>query len=195
MSTPPQPGYGYPQQPYGQQPPPPAKPGMSTGKKIALGCGIPTLLGLILVGGCTALVGKAADDVSKELDKSHDSAVVGPSGSAKAGDTSKAGEPDITKDLNVASCAVKNGEYGLKELDVKIEYTNSGDRRFTYFAEGEVLLNGEKKADLISTASNLAPGQKYTDDSAGALAYDVAKAVKPGDKLECKVVKVSRSAF
>ncbi|MFD9408097.1 DUF1720 domain-containing protein [Streptomyces sp. NPDC059989] len=195
MSTPQQPGYGYPQQPYGQQFPPPPKQGMSTGKKVALGCGIPTVLGLILVAGCTAVVGKAADDVSKELDKNHDSAAVAPSGSAKAGDTSKVGEPDITKDVKVTACAVKTGDYDLKELEVKIDYTNSGDRRFSYLVEGEVLVNGEKKADLLSTASNLAPGQKYTDENAGALGYEIAKAAKSGDKIECKLLKVSRNSY
>lgn len=194
MSTPPQPGY--PQQPYGQQPPmPPQKQGMSTGKQIALGCGIPAVLGLILVGGCTALVGKAADDVSKEIDKNHDSAVVGPSGSAKANDGSKVSQPDITKDVKVTSCEVKTGDFDMKELDVKIEYTNSGDRRFTYLVEGEILVNGEKKEDIISTGQNLAPGQKYTDDKAGALGYSVAKDAKSGDKIECKIVKVSRNSF
>ncbi|MFG2297684.1 hypothetical protein [Streptomyces sp. NPDC048603] len=195
MSTPQQPGYGYPQQPYGQPPMPPQKQGMSTGKKIALGCGIPTVLGLILVGGCTALVGKAADDVSKELDKNHDSAVVAPSGSAKAGDNSKVSQPDITQDVKVTSCKVRTGDYGLKELDVKVEYTNSGDRRFTYLAEGEILVNGAKKADILSTGQNLAPGQKYTDDKAGGLGYSVADDAKSGDKIECKIVKVSRNSF
>lgn len=189
MSTPQQPGYGYPQQPYGQQPPPPPKPGMSTGKKVALGCGIPALLGLVLIGGCVAVVGDAAEEVGKELDKNYDSAVVAPSGSAKAG------EPDITQDVKLASCAVKTGEFDMKELEVKVEYTNSGDRRFNYLAEGEILVNGEKKADLLSTASNLAPAQKYTDENAGALAYNVAKDAKATDKIECKIVKVSRNSY
>ncbi|MGW6411731.1 hypothetical protein ACWF95_31710 [Streptomyces vinaceus] len=168
---------------------------MSTGKKIALGCGIPAVLGLILVGGCTALVGKAADDVSKEIDKNHDSAVVAPSGSAKAADNSKVSQPDIAKDVQVTSCKVVTGDYDLKELEVKIEYANSGDRRFTYLVEGEILVNGEKKADLISTGQNLAPGQKYTDDKAGALGYSVAKDAKAGDKIECKIVKISRNSY
>lgn len=189
MSMQPQPGHGNPQQPGGYGPPP--KQGMSTGLKVALGCGIPTVLGLLLLGGCGLLFTKAASDAGKELDKNHDSAAVAPGGSG----STKAGEPDITKDVKVTSCTVKDGEYGIKELDLKIEYMNSGDRRFTYLAEGEVTVNGEKKSDILSTGQNLAPGQKYTDDSAGALAYDVAKSAKSGDRIECKLIKVSRNAY
>lgn len=193
MSMQPQSGYGNPHQPDGHQPPP--KQGMSTRLKVALGCGIPTLLGLILVGGCGLLFTKAADDVGKELDKNHDSAAVSPGGAARPGGSSKVDEPDITKDVKVTSCKVKTGEYGIKELDLKIEYINSGDRRFNYLAEGEVTVNGEKKSDIFSTGQNLAPGQKYTDDDAGALAFDVAKSAKSGDKIECKLIKVSRNSY
>ncbi|GHI82985.1 hypothetical protein [Streptomyces xanthophaeus] len=193
MSTQPQSGPGNPQQPEGLQPP--QKQGMSTRLKIALGCGIPTLLGVIMIGGCSALFTKAANDVGKELDKNHDSAAVAPGGSVQAGGARKDGEADITKDVRVTSCKVKTGEYGITELDVRIEYVNSGDRRFTYLAEGEVTVNGEKKSDLLSTGQNLAPGQKYTDDDAGALAYDVAKTARPADKIECKLIKVSRNSF
>ncbi|MFD5413372.1 hypothetical protein [Streptomyces nojiriensis] len=195
MSTQPQPqsGHGNPQQPDGYGPQP--KQGMSTGLKVALGCGIPAVLGLVLLGGCGLLFTKAASDAGKELDKNHDSAAVAPGGTARGGGSSKADEPDITKDVKVTSCKVKAGEYGIKELDLKIEYINSGDRRFTYLAEGEVTVNGEKKSDILSTGQNLAPGQKYTDDSAGALAYDVAKSAKSGDKIECKLIKVSRNSY
>ncbi|MEJ8645837.1 hypothetical protein WKI68_40720 [Streptomyces sp. MS1.HAVA.3] len=178
---------------YPQQQPPAPKPGMSTGKKIALGCGIPAALGLLVLGGCTLVVGKAAEEVGKELDKSYDSAQVNPSDGTSA--DGKNGRPDITKDVKVTSCAVKTGEFDMKELEVKVDYTNSGDRRYSYLAEGEVLVNGEKKEDLLSTAQNLAPGQKYTDDNAGALGFNVAKAAKPGDKIECKILKVSRNAL
>lgn len=193
MSTQPQSGYGSPHQPDGHQPPP--KKGMGTGLKVALGCGIPTVLGLILFGGCGLLVTEAVDDVGKELDKNHDSAVVSPGDDARAPGSSKVDEPDITKDVKVTSCAVKVGEYGIKELDLKIEYINSGDRRFNYLAEGEVTVNGEKKSDIVSTGQNLAPGQKYTDGNSGALAFDVAKSAKPGDKIECKLLKVSRNSY
>ncbi len=193
MSTQPQSGHGSPHQPDGHQPPP--KQGMGTGLKVALGCGIPTLLGLILVGGCGLLFTKAASDAGKELDKNHDSAAVAPGGGGAGGGSSKVDEPDITKDVKVTSCTVKSGEYGIKQLDLKIEYVNSGDRRFNYLAEGEVTVNGEKKSDIFSTGQNLAPGQKYTDDDAGALAFDVAKSAKSGDKIECKLIKVSRTSY
>ncbi|MER6518498.1 hypothetical protein ACFWHQ_03510 [Streptomyces sp. NPDC060334] len=193
MSTQPQPGHGNPHQPDGQLPPP--KQGMSTRLKVALGCGVPTLLGLILLGGCAALFTKAADDVGKDLDKNHDSAVVSPGSAAKAAGGSKDGEPDITHDVKVTSCTVRTGEFGSRELDLRIEYVNSGDRRFTYLAEGEITVNGEKKSDIISTGQNLAPGQKYTDDKAGGLAFDVAKSAKSSDKIECKLIKVSRNSY
>ncbi|MFF1411653.1 hypothetical protein ACFVX6_18005 [Streptomyces sp. NPDC058289] len=187
----------YPQQPYPQQPPqyPAPKQGMSTGKKIALGCGIPTVLGLVLVGGCTAIVGKAADDVSKEIDKSSDSSIVQPEGAKPSGGGPVDAEPDITKDVAVKSCKVAPTNYGTKEVEVELEFTNSGERRYSYVAEGEVLVNGEKKADITSFAQNLDKGQKYTDDKAGSGAYDVADKLKAGDKLECKLIKVSRNSF
>ncbi|EFL20276.1 hypothetical protein [Streptomyces sp. C] len=193
MSTQPQSGPGNPHQPAGYQPPP--KQGMSTGLKVALGCGIPTVLGLILIGGCGLVFTKAASDAGKELDKNHDSAAVAPDGAARGGGSSKVDEPDITKDVKVTSCKVKAGEYGIKELDLQIEYINSGDRRFNYLAEGEITVNGEKKSDIVSTGQNLAPGQKYTDDNAGALAFDVAKSAKSGDRIECKLIKVSRNSY
>ncbi|MET9604223.1 hypothetical protein ABZZ17_04050 [Streptomyces sp. NPDC006512] len=196
MSTPQQPGYGHSQQPYGQQFPPPPKPGMSTGKKVALGCGIPTVLGLLLLGGCAVLVGEAAEEVGKELDKSYDSASVAPDAQGKPGDTSTAGkDPDITQDVKVTSCKVQTGEYDIKELDVAVDYVNSGDRRYTYLVEGEILVNGQKKADLTSLGQNLAPGQKYTDDTAGVLGYEVARSAKASDKIECKILKVSRNSY
>ncbi|MFD3875780.1 hypothetical protein [Streptomyces sp. NPDC058623] len=195
MSTPPQPGYGYPQQPYGQQPPPP-KQGMSTGVKVALGCGIPTVLGLLLLGGCALLVGEAANEVGKELDKNHDSASVAPGAQGKPGDAPKAGkDADITQDAKVTTCAVEKGEFDIKELVVAVDYVNSGDRRFTYLVEGEILVNGQKKADLTSLGQNLAPGQKYTDDKAGVLGYEIAQSAKAGDKIECKIIKVSRNSY
>ncbi|MGW7057357.1 hypothetical protein ACWGHM_02305 [Streptomyces sp. NPDC054904] len=201
MSTPPQPGYGAPQPPYGQQPygqqfPPPPKQGMSTGKKVALGCGIPTALGLLLLGGCAVLVGEAANEVGKELEKNYDTASVAPDAQGKPGDAAKPGkDPDITQDVKVTACKVEKGDFDLKELVVTVDYVNSGDRRFTYLVEGEILVNGQKKADLTSLGQNLAPGQKYTDDNAGALGYEIAQSAKAGDKIECKILKVSRNSY
>ncbi|MFK0224009.1 hypothetical protein ACIQWN_38265 [Streptomyces vinaceus] len=186
-------GYGYPpnpQQPPHGQPLQPPKQGWSTGKKIAVGCGVPAVLGLILVGGCTALVGTAANEAAKELDKNYDSSQAGPSGGPKA--ASKAGEPDLTKDVKVTDCKVVSTDWGGKEFKAVVEITNSGERRYSYYVEGEIDVNGQKKADLIATGNNLAPGQKYSDDNAGLAAFDVAKDSKSSDTYECKIVKVSR---
>ncbi|MEJ8641277.1 hypothetical protein WKI68_06930 [Streptomyces sp. MS1.HAVA.3] len=125
------------------------------------------MLGLLLIGGCGVLFSKAADDVGKELDKNHDSGVVSPGGDARADGSSKVDEPDITKDVKVTSCKVKAGEYGIKELDLKIEYINSGDRRFNYLAEGEVTVNGEKKSDIFPPARTSRPARSTRTTTPG----------------------------
>ncbi|GHI82813.1 hypothetical protein ACWGF3_15685 [Streptomyces xanthophaeus] len=174
---------------YAQQPPhrPAPDPGSSNGRKIVLGCGIPTALGLMLVCGCTALVDKATDDVSRKRDQSYDSAQFGSADTPGARD-----EPDITKDAKLGDCKVISKDYGVKELLASVEFTNSGDRRYTYSAEGEILVNGAKKADLYAHAEILAPGQKFTDEHAGAFGYAVAGDAKSGDTYECKLIRVTR---
>lgn len=58
------PPQGYPQQGYQQQPPPKKK---HTLRNIFL---VVALLGVLLIGGCVALIGGAANEVSKSIDKS-----------------------------------------------------------------------------------------------------------------------------
>ncbi|MEV7547555.1 hypothetical protein [Streptomyces sp. NPDC089915] len=183
---------GYPQQPHPQYPAP--KQSMSTGKKIALGCGIPAVLALVLVGGCTLVAGKAVNEAAKELDKASDSSVVQPE-AAKPSGGSVNNQPDISKDVTVKACKVSPTDFGTEEVRVELEFTNSGDRRYSYAAEGEVLVNGEKKADINSYAQNLDKGQKYTDEKAGALAYDLAAKLKAGDRIDCRLVKVTRHSW
>ncbi|MFJ4600786.1 hypothetical protein [Streptomyces griseoluteus] len=78
-------------------------------------------------------------------------------------------------------------------MAIHVDYANHGDRRYSYFVEGEVLADGKKVNDFMSTAENLAPGQKFTDKNAGALVN--ADEIKDAKKLECKTSKASRTDF
>ncbi|WP_026117759.1 DUF4352 domain-containing protein [Nocardiopsis alkaliphila] len=57
-----------PQQPYSGQPAP-SKPGMSTGKRFGIGCGVIILL-FLLMGGCMAAISGGSDDTGAARDGS-----------------------------------------------------------------------------------------------------------------------------
>ncbi|MCX5193656.1 hypothetical protein OOK31_07075 [Streptomyces sp. NBC_00249] len=172
---------------YPPVPGPAPKQGMSTGKKIALGCGIPAVFGLVVVGGCTALVGKAASDASKDLDKNFNSESVDQNGAKKTeGDGASA-----LSDVKVASCGVEENQFG-DLVKASIEITNHTKTRYSYIVEGELLLNDKKISDLNGFTQNLATGQVVTEEFTGH-ASDLH--VKSSDRLTCKVIKVTRSGY
>ncbi|MCH0538334.1 DUF4190 domain-containing protein [Streptomyces sp. MUM 203J] len=135
-----------------------------------------------------AAVDEAVKETQKELDKSYDSAEIDKDGKAKG-----SGDNAVLKDFTVAKCEVMKDEFDLKELALHVDYTNNGDRRYSYLLEGEVLVDGKKVSDFLSTAENLEPKQKYTDEDAGVL-VDADK-IADGKTPECKVVKASRNDF
>ncbi|WP_051795734.1 excalibur calcium-binding domain-containing protein [Streptomyces sp. NRRL S-87] len=115
-----QPGYGYPQQPYGQQPPPhgqpqwtpapPPRQGMSTGAKVGLGCGIP-VIGLLLLGACGAIISAGQDAKPK-------SAAPRPSPSRSAGaGSAKAAPLFVGENLKQAKAAADAAGYNAISHD------------------------------------------------------------------------------
>ncbi|HET6635384.1 MAG TPA: DUF4190 domain-containing protein [Streptomyces sp.] len=169
--------------------------GLSKAGKVRKGKGagitglVTSAVAIIMFFAMNALFFSAVDKASEELDKSYDSATVG-DGKSKTGG---AKESEVMKDFKVTKCDVVTGDFGIKEMAIHVDYTNNGDRRYSYFIEGEVLADGKKVNDFMSTAENLAPGQKFTDKDAGALVN--ADEVKDAKKLECKTVKASRTDF
>ncbi|WP_432056875.1 DUF4190 domain-containing protein [Streptomyces sp. bgisy022] len=150
---------------------------------------ITSVAAIMMFFAMNALFFSAVDKAGEELDKSYDSATVG-DGDSKTGGTE---ESEVMKDFKITKCDVITGDLGIKELAIHVDYVNNGDRRYSYLVEGEVLADGKKVNDFMSTAENIAPGQKFTDKNAGALVN--ADEIKDAAKLECKTVKASRTNF
>lgn len=159
-------------------PPAPQKQGMSTGKKIALfGCLPITVIGLLIVGGCAAMVGGAAHEVDKSI-------------KADAKEDKRAAAQDVA----LTSCKIVNSPLG-RELKAKVKITNHGKKRANYLVEGEFLnQKGNQVSDLTATAENLAPGSATGDlEFGGALiSSDQLAGVTKGT---CKILKVSRDEW
>ncbi|MFJ9849597.1 hypothetical protein [Streptomyces sp. NPDC101150] len=163
--------HGYPQQPQ----PPATKQGRSTGKKVALGCGIPTALVLLLAGGCAAVVGKTADVVSKDIKREQKT--------EKAEDQRTA-----DKDVKITTCAVQNGEYGIRELDVRLKVANNGTDRANYLIGGEVLdQDGNQITTVNSLVDDLNHGATKIENRAALATEEDLKGVT---KTTCKVLNV-----
>lgn len=160
--------------PYAPLPP---KPGMSTGKKIALfGCLPATVLGALLFGGCAVIGATAINEVDKSVK------------SAKADDARAEKE-----DVKVAACKVSESVIGLG-LEATVKVTNHGDERADYVIEGEFLAeNGDQVSGLLATVTNLAPGKSTTQDFGGVLVSS-GQLEKAGDG-SCAIVDVSRSEW
>ncbi|SBT48154.1 FxLYD domain-containing protein [Micromonospora auratinigra] len=161
MSQHPQPGTPVP--PPGFTPAPPPKKGMSKGLKIFL---ILAGLSVLLCGGgfvaCTALVGKAASDVSKEQD-------------AKAGH------------VKLTSCAGEAaGDDLLANVKFDVEVNNASKNQNTYFIDVFVLdAKGTRVGNTTTVVSDVRPGQKAVEEGTVLLSQKVT------GKITCKVDKVS----
>lgn len=163
------------EQPQQQQPAP--KPGMSTGKKIALfGCLPATLLGVLAFGGCLAVGGAALNEASKSVERS------------KADDKRAAEE-----DVELLSCELVDEEFGGKDVKAKIKFTNHGKKRADYFVKGEYLdQKGNKVDELLASVDDLEPGKSSTQNFGGLITSDQLAHVTKG---ECKILDVTRSEW
>lgn len=144
-------------------PPPPQKKGMSTGLKVFL---IIAGLSVLLCGGgfvaCTALVGKAASDVSKDQ-------------AAKAGD------------VKLTTCEAESAASGLlPNVKFDIEVNNSSKNQNTYFIDVIVLdAEGTRVGNTTTIVSDVRPGQKAVEEGMLLLSQ------KASGKITCKIDKVS----
>jgi hypothetical protein len=168
----------YPQPQPGWVPPQPQKK-MSTGAKIALGCGIPAVLGLLFLGGCAVLVGGAANEVDKEIKREQ-----------KAGEAEnkRAGEEDI----KITACGMGDDGFGGQELKVKLLVTNNGKDRASYLIEGEVTdQDGNQITTIDAFAKDLNHGKSKAENNA---AFASGEDLKGVTKVTCKILNVDRTA-
>lgn len=159
------------------QPAPPApRPGMSTGKKVALGCGIPLVLVLAFAGGCAVLAGTAVNEIDKQVraDKSDDVRAA-------------------KEDVKIVSCKVVKDDILGPNVEAKVKVTNHGKKRANYYVQGEFLdEDGNQFDTLDSYVRNLAPGSSTTQDFTGTFVPGELQGV---DKGTCKILDVSRDEF
>ncbi len=157
--------------------PPPQKPGMPLAAKLALGCGIPAAVFIVFVGGCAALVGGAANEVDKQVQKD------------KAADARAAKE-----DVELVSCkVVTDNEIIGPDVEAKVKVTNNGTKRANYWIEGEFLdVKGNQVDSLDAYVENLAPGASTTRDFTGIFVGGQLDGVTKGT---CKILDVSRDEF
>lgn len=144
-------------------PPTPPKKGMSKGLKIFL---IIAIAGVVLCGGgfvaCTALVGKAANDISKEQD-------------AKA------------SHVKLTSCAAESaGADVFPTVKFDVEVTNSSKSQNTYFIDVFIMDgSGVRVGNSTEIVSDVRPGQTAKEQGVVPLSKKVS------GKITCKIDKVS----
>lgn len=168
----------YPQQQPGWVPPQPPKK-MSTGLKFALGCGIPTVLGLLVLGGCAVFVGEVADEVDKDLKREQKSSEA---------ENKRAGAEDV----KITDCSVGDDGFGGQELKVKLQVTNNGKDRASYIVEGEVTdQDGNQITTIDAFAKDLNHGKSKTENN---VAFATGEDLKGATKVTCKILNVDRTA-
>jgi hypothetical protein len=156
-TPPPAPGYT----------PPPAKKGMSTGLKIFL---IVVGLSVLLCGGgfvaCTAVAGKAVNDVSTEISNKQ---------AAKAGH------------VKLTTCEAESAASGvLPNVKFDIEVNNTSADQETYLIDVFITDEaGTRVGNTTSIVSDVRPGQKAVEQGTVLLSQ------KASGKITCKVDKVS----
>lgn len=158
-------------------PTPPPKQGMSSGGKVALGCGISAVLAAaLLFGGCAVLGGAVINEADKAV-------------KADQKEDARAAE----KDIKISSCSLTADELLGPHLEAKVKITNNGSKRANYLVEGEFLdQKGDKVGEMLATVSNLAPGTSTTQDFGGLITADNLKDVTKGS---CSIVKVTRDEW
>lgn len=158
---------------------PPPKQGMSTAAKVGLGCGIPaallTVIGILILGSCGAVLGTAAVEVDKQV-------------KADASDDIRAAREDV----EITSCVIEEDGF-LKDVAAKVKVTNHGTKRANYYIQGEFLdLSGNQVDTLDAYVQNLAPGASTTQRFAGIFVSGQLDGVTKGT---CKILDVSRDEF
>ncbi|MFG3710804.1 hypothetical protein [Micromonospora sp. NPDC047730] len=144
-------------------PPAPQKKGMSTGLKVVLiGAG----LSVLLCGGgfvaCTAFVGKAASDVSKEQEAKVDH-------------------------VKLKTCEIDSADSDfLPSVKFDLEVINASQNQHTYIID--VFIYDAKNTRVGNTTtlvSDVRPGQKAVEEGSILLSQKVK------GKISCKIDKVS----
>lgn len=159
---------------YGQIPQPP-KQGKSTGTKVAIGCGIFAILGVLAFGGCAVVGGVVLNEADKAVKADQ-----------KADARAK-------KDVELISCEITAEDYIGLNVEAKVKITNGGKKRANYVVEGEFLdQDGNKIDQLLATVDDLAPGSSSTQNFTGLFTTDQLEDVTKGT---CKILDVTRSEW
>jgi hypothetical protein len=184
---PPNPGYGYPQQPYGYAPPPPKK--SPVGKILGFGClgAVAATILLVIIG--VAVSGGDDNGGGTTASDSSDSDANGPAEeekeprgfkwAAKGADTSTAGWDDV----EITSCEA--GEFGYPKAEVKITNRSSDTSNYSINLEF-VDPSGKRLSEGIAATNNLASGQSTTQEASGF--------EEVSGEFKCKFTEITRYA-
>jgi hypothetical protein len=152
----PQPGYGHPQQPggWGAPPPPPKK--SSAGKAIGIGCG-GALVGLLLIGGCAALLTGEDDTGSSDTSVTADEPKDAPEeeASKKAEPKKEKSQAEVFKE-----CVAKEGTPTEKDAVKHVTKVTGADEQNNILDAAEIWTDytgdmfgpHQKDAKLITSA-------------------------------------------
>lgn len=161
---------------YAHPTPPAPKKGLSTGAKVGLGCGIPFVLGSLLLGGCAVVGGAMFNEVDKAVKKD-------------AQDDKRAAKEDV----ELLSCKIVDDNLIGRDLKAQVKITNNGKERANYQVEGELLdQKGNKVEELFTSVDDLAPGTSSTQNFGGMITSDQLDGVTKG---QCKILDVTRDEW
>lgn len=139
-------------------------------KKVLLGV---VIAGVLMVGGCLALVGGGLAAVDQEMKQDDKTA-------ANGGVTSITND-DAVKHVTLKSCKIDG--FGLVTARLKIH--NRGDDQATYAIAGEVLAGKRRVGEFFATSNDVRPGQRVTTQGSGTVS-------KTPPDYSCKLVSVDR---
>jgi len=147
-------------------------PSSSTGKKIALGCGIPIVLFLLLLGGCAVLAGggakKAVDEASRQAASSDNEAL---------------------SDVTITKCALDDNEFLGATAELAVLNHSSKPSSYIISIVFESPDGTKQLGTGTAILNNVGPNQTATD-KASTLESDIRTA----GKFNCKIASVSRTA-
>ncbi|GAB3691855.1 DUF4352 domain-containing protein [Nocardiopsis oceani] len=176
--------------PSGPQQPPfqPPKKGMSTGAKIGLGCGIPTALVVLLMGGCSVLMTAGTD-----TDNGEEATEVAEADNGDGGDGEEEGDAahqlGDTFEHGSFEFTVHSIEYGVTSIEDEFGLTQE--------PRGEYAVVELTAENISSSAEYLSGSDQVLMDEAGSMyEYDISASadatfidqLNPGQAAEATLV-------
>jgi hypothetical protein len=184
----------YQQQPYGQAPYPPQQPPKKRTSPWLIGCGIAAVVGVLVVGGCVAVIGVAANKATHYTPAPSAPVVPGSGGKAKAagmGNPVKDGKFTFTV-TKVAPGPHTIGSAGFgktaqgKFVYVYVTVANHATEAQSFSGDSQKLLAGSSEYSADTEAAVYLPDSQslWTDINPGntvkgIIIFDVPKNVTP----------------